>query len=255
LAHEVERRVSVVARLARLGLGSLVGVLVPCPSVAAAQESSPSLPPQDSSGTNIPGKPEAVQKPRHAELVYLNGEAGFTNVSIGSHFFVPGQTSDQSGGTFGVGAGLRFLAWTIGLQARVAPLSSFTFMEANVEAGFQLRLAAWEPHVGIHGGYARAAMNRSGQYLAGMAPSASTFIPYTPASPEGQDVGGSVGTDYYVSPLFSLGADVSLDALFLKSNNTTVDLTFGGMPASLVLGGAHDTGVAFVAAFHGRFHF
>ena len=80
---------------------------------------------------------------RGFELVYANAEAGGTFVTLGNK--VGGAGSGEGGAAFGVGAGLRFVTWTLGLRARIAPLADFTLFQANLEAGFHLPVGAFRP--------------------------------------------------------------------------------------------------------------
>ncbi len=98
---------------------------------------------------------------RRLELVYVNAEVGGAYANIGSNFYFPPAKvyASQGGIALGLGAGLRFLTFTLGVRGRVAPLAAYTLIEANGEAGFHLPLGAWDPYINIHGGYAQAAMN------------------------------------------------------------------------------------------------
>ena len=135
---------------------------------------------------------------RGFEIVYANAEVGGTYVTLGSKL---GSNSGEGGAAFGAGVGVRFLTWTLGLRARVAPLSDFTLIQANLEAGFHLPLGAWDPYVNIHGGYVTAPLKNAGSF----------------PSPNGFDLGGSLGADYYFTALLSLGLDATADALFLSA--------------------------------------
>jgi hypothetical protein len=138
---------------------------------------------------------------RGFEIVYANAEAGGTYVNLGSKL---GAGSGEGGAAFGVGAGLRFLTWTVGLRARVAPLSDFTLIQANLEAGFHLPLGAWDPYVNVHGGYVTTPLKNA---------------PSSFPTPNGFDLGGSLGADYYFTALLSLGLDLTADALFLSADS------------------------------------
>jgi hypothetical protein len=181
---------------------------------------------------------------RRFELVYVTAEVGGAYGNVGDKFT---NRASQGGLALGLGAGLRFLTFTLGVRGRVAPLAAYTLIEANGEAGFHLPLGAWDPYINIHGGYAQAAMNSQplATLTSGGTPSSS--LAYTPPSPSGGDFGGALGTDYYFTALFSLGIDASLDALFLSANSTTIGpVTFGG---------GSGTGVAFLASAHAGLHF
>jgi len=116
-------------------------------------------------------------------------------------------------------------------------MSQYTFYQANLEAGFHLPLGAWDPYIAIHGGYADASFKQM----------VTQFGPYTSPSASGGGAGGSLGVDYYLAALFSLGVDLTADALFLSvpvsmftSNGTTVVPVHGGSSTgSLLMGSVH----------------
>jgi hypothetical protein len=137
---------------------------------------------------------------RGFELVYANAEAGGTFVTLGNK--VGGAGSGEGGAAFGVGAGLRFVTWTLGLRARIAPLADFTLIQANLEAGFHLPLGPWDPYAVLHGGYVTAPLKN---------------VPSGSPTPSGFDLGGSIGADYYFTALLSLGLDLTADALFVSA--------------------------------------
>jgi hypothetical protein len=182
---------------------------------------------------------------RGLEIVYVSAEAGAMYANLGGPY-----RGAQGGAAFGLGAGVRFLQWTIGIRGRVAPLPAYTLYEGNVEAGFHLQLGAWDPYVNVHGGYAHASMNSEQVYF-NVPPVSVAAGPATPPSPSGGDVGGSLGTDYYFSALFSVGADVTLDALFMSSPEVTL-VSQGGQ---LVFPAASATGIAFMGSLHVGVHF
>jgi hypothetical protein len=185
---------------------------------------------------------------RRFEVVYLNAEVGGAYVNVGDKFT---NHASQGGVGLGLGLGLRFLTWTLGVRGRVAPLSAYTLIEANLEAGFHLPVGAWDPYLNVHGGYARASMN-SQPLVFTIGATSVDFGSVTPPSPSGGDFGGSLGTDYYFSALFSLGVDATLDALFLSTGDTTL-ATAGNR--SIQLQGQSSTGVAFLGSAHAGLHF
>jgi hypothetical protein len=180
---------------------------------------------------------------RRLELVYVNAEVGgaYANLNQTGPIF-PGS---QGGVAFGLGAGLRFVFFTIGARGRAAPFSGYTLYEANLEAGFHLPLGAWDPYINLHGGYAAAHMNAE--------PAATilgTTVSYTPPSPSGGDFGGSLGADYYVTSLFSVGIDFTLDGLFMSTSAAYLTGTQIQISAS-----ESSTGIAFLGSLHAGLHF
>lgn len=183
---------------------------------------------------------------RRLELVYVNAEVGGAYANLNNQTnplnIYPG---GQGGVAFGLGAGLRFVFFTIGVRGRAAPFSGYTLYEANLEAGFHLPLGAWDPYVNVHGGYAGAHMNAEPALTI-----AGTSVSYTPPSPSGGDFGGSLGVNYYVTSLFSVGADVTLDGLFLNASAAYLTGTQVQISAS-----ESSTGVAFLGSLHAGLHF
>jgi hypothetical protein len=241
-------------KAAALGVGVAIAATWSLEASAQLQPPTPLLPPPP--GWNAqpayvpPQQPSATQQQLNAsdnaksfrrfELVYLNAEAGGGYVNIGDKFHVSGS---QGGAMFGLGAGIRFLFLTLGARARIAPLSAFSLIEVNAELGAHLPLGAWDPYFNIHGGYVDAVANSTSLTFAGIA-SASV----TPPSPNGGDFGGSIGADHYLSSSFSLGLDVSVDALFLSSSDWVINRL-------LIAPGESSTGVAVLGSVHAGLHF
>jgi hypothetical protein len=193
----------------------------------------------------------AQSNDRGLELVYLNAEVGGAYVNIGNQFTNQG---GQGGAAIGVGAGLRFVYFTVGVRGRIAPLSAFTLYEGNLEVGVHVPQGAWDPYFNIHGGYAHASMNSEAYPILGTVSVPLISVQATPPSPSGGDIGASVGTDYYFSGLFSLGIEATLDALVLSTGATTV-ASSTNPPVQIQVQGQSNTGIAFIAAVHAGLHF
>jgi hypothetical protein len=144
-------------------------------------------------------------------------EIGWTNLEAGGGYVhMPAKTlygqPSAGGAAFGLGVGARFITWTLGVRARVMPLSKFTLVQAMVEVGYHLPVGAWDPYLNIRGGYVAALFKAQNLELL---PGETVNVP-APPNPRGVDVGLSTGDDYYFNALFSLGVDVSFDTLFLS---------------------------------------
>jgi hypothetical protein len=177
---------------------------------------------------------------RRREIVYVNVEAGGAYVNTGyDGGYAP---SSQSGLAVGVGGGFRFHAFTFGVRTRLSPLSAFTLVQANLEAGFHLSLGAWDPYVGVHSGYTEVPMKPAATFGGG------PVVIFTPSTSTGVDLGGSLGLDYYLTSLFSLGVDAALDALFLNTGNSFLQRV-------LYENGGSSTGVFAFGSLHAGFHF
>jgi hypothetical protein len=200
--------------------------LEPQPIQPAPVWGQPAQPPPPASGP-LPQQGATVQPPnaadsaggtRRPEIVYVNAEVGRAAAS----------SAGQWGVGLGLGAGLRILYWTFGLRARVIPSSQYTFLNANLEAGFHLPLGAWDPYVGIHGGYVEQ-FSPVRMSLAPITSTATSSPPTGATSTSGGDLGGCIGVDYYLTTLFSVGLDVTLDGLFGDRSN----------PGAFAMGSAH----------------
>jgi|SRR5580704_11567121 hypothetical protein len=157
---------------------------------------------------------EAANSFRGLEVAWANLEVGGGYVGLPSKL---GYSSTGAGGpAFGLGAGARFITWTLGARARVVPTSSFTLVQAMVEAGYHLPVGAWDPYLNLRGGYVIALMKQSLPAGADVPGVVSAGTAYDVPNPHGFDLGVSTGDDYYLSALFSLGVDVSFDAMFLS---------------------------------------
>ena len=155
---------------------------------------------------------------RGLEIAWVNLGAGGGYASLPSKLGYA--TTGAGGPAFDLGFGGRFVTWTLGLRARVMPTSSFTLVQGMLEAGYHLPMGAWDPYVNIRGGYVTALMK---QQVGGSLPAGggvatiAIAYPYVDVpNPHGVDLGAAIGDDYYLSALFSLGLDVSFDALLLS---------------------------------------
>jgi len=185
---------------------------------------------------------------RGLEIAWANVEAGGGYVGMPSKFGY-GSTSGAGGPAFGLGVGGRFLTWTLGVRGRVMPMSKFTLVQAMLEAGYHLPVGAWDPYLNIRGGYVTALLKSPGDLNLGTPAAPVLVAPLDVPNPHGVDLGISTGDDYYLSALFSVGMDVSFDALFLSR---------GAGSASGELTGVASTsgiGVVVVGSQHAGLHF
>ena len=103
--------------------------------------------------------------------------------------------------------------------------AGFSLAQVNAEAGFHLPLGKWDPYVSLRGGYDFATRIGESALTSVTLPSKDD-IGY-----RGFNVGLSGGADYYLSSLFSVGADFSFDTIFLSRSKVSP-------PASAALGDA-----------------
>jgi len=179
---------------------------------------------------------------RGLEIAYANADVGGGYASFGKN--LGGGKSGEGGAAFGLGAGARFITWTLGARVRLMPASDFTLIQATLEAGYHLPMGAWDPYVNLHGGYSVA--------------SAKSVDGFSPPSPHGVDLGVSIGDDYYFSALFSVGLDVTFDTLFLSrsaSEGPQLPATGGSLITEPTIPSASAVGVVLIGSAHAGLHF
>jgi hypothetical protein len=173
----------------------------PQPTPAPTAPWNPFLPqaPQNQPYGQYAG-PSATQQQLNASAASDSGrglEVAWANVEGGGSDLTG--KSSTGGLTLGVGAGARFVLFSLGARVRVSPYKDFTLLQFLGEGGFHLPLGMWDPYAKLRLGYAK-----TGDIIPGV--SASGF-----------DLGGAVGVDYYLSSMFSLGIEGGVDGLFFDS--------------------------------------
>lgn len=167
---------------------------------------------------------------RHFELVWADVSAGASYVDMqqlsGSDFAL--SRSRAGGPAFSVGAGVRLVLFVLGARLRYNPLSAFDLWQVNAEAGIKLPVSSFDILFGVHGGYS----------FAGRLDDAGIVSPIaTPASADslsvrGANAGLDVAVDYYVTPLFSVGAGILGDVLFLGRSQADKPAGMASLPAA-----------------------
>lgn len=148
---------------------------------------------------------------RGLEFVWLNAEAGYQFVGLetfnGSKL-LPGALTDttQSGVAFGGGAGARLLFFTLGGRFRMGSFSAWDLWSVDLEAGFHLPYGSLEPYAYLGGGY--CALGSFEARRVGELNAKDLEI-------SGWNLRAGLGLDYYLSSVFSVGALLSGDILFL----------------------------------------
>lgn len=144
---------------------------------------------------------------RGLEWFWINAEGGFSQVDLrtfqGNEDFTFGFVPTQAtGGTVGVGLGVRLLFITLGARGRVGFFDPWQMFTAGGEIGFHIPLGSVEPHFELGGGY--AALGNVNAVVRGAADAISIAGGY------GRISGG---VDVYLTPWFSLGLLASGDFL------------------------------------------
>lgn len=168
---------------------------------------------------------EAEQKDsgRGFELFWLDAHIGgsYINMAQFSSETLQIENSSAGGPAFSAGGGLRFLMFVLGARLRHNALSSFNMWQINGELGLKIPISSFDILFGLHGGY--SFVGRLGD--AGVATNSNTPTAADAVSIRGWNAGLDVGFDYYVSPMFSVGAGILGDFLFL--NRPPVDKPAG----------------------------
>jgi hypothetical protein len=148
---------------------------------------------------------------RRLEWVWIDVQGGFEQLGMqtfngGAPGFVAGFVdTSSSGGCVGVGAGARLLFFTLLLRGRLGVFDSGLLYRLGVEAGFHVPLGNVEPHLTLGLGY--AAMGDLHDTVGGVAAEAIAI--------HGFYTRVTAGLDYYVTPIFSVGLDLSTELLGL----------------------------------------
>jgi hypothetical protein len=152
-------------------------------------------------------EPPKPRPPRQPEIVYLDVEAGYQNVSLSS--LVARDLRPQSVGTtasgavYGIGGGFRLAFLTLGGRARTARVSVGDLSSIDGELGARINMNRLEPRFTFAAGYAR--LSATGSELAG--------IPDLDI--HGWNARAGVGCDYYADKNFSIGLNFTGDVLVM----------------------------------------
>jgi hypothetical protein len=186
------------------------------------------------------------------EWVYLNADIGSAYTDLVSLKSSNWQLQDNSasGPAFGIGAGVRLVALSAGFRVRDLQLSSFNLWETNLEAALHCRIWRFDLQFGARGGYAFVG-SFSADSLRTSTGSASDVTVH------GWNVGPTVGLDYYISKLVSLGVDANAEVLFLKRPPIPLQAgqTVPPQWESLYADSGSSVGAGFVGVAHLGIHF
>jgi hypothetical protein len=197
-----------VAVLTVASLARAQGLEPPPPMPPAYPQSSPSAGYQ-----SAPSEDEKQDSGLGLEWVWLNAEAGVSYVNMQSfNASNLGLNSTSAGGpSFGVGAGVRLIFFTLGVRVRDMSLSDIgNLWLLNLEAAFHTRFGRVDPYFGLRGGYnfVGSLSGSSVQVAMGGSPS--------DVSIHGWNVGPMFGMDFYLAKYISLGFDLDSQFLFLS---------------------------------------
>ena len=160
-------------------------------------------------------KSEREDSGRGLEWVYFNLEGGLQVLGL--------RTFSDSGLTYGnvkttgvgpmvgAAAGLRLMFFTFGARARMGFFDAYNLTTINGEVGLHIPLGDLEPYFTVGGGYAMASsLDARGDWGTDK------------ATIRGYDIRAGAGLDYYVTPVFSIGGNLSGEVLGLSRKGATV---------------------------------
>lgn len=195
------------------------------PGSPVSPGAGPTAQPASPEGETARKLDEAEQKDsgRNFELFWVDGMIGGSYIDMRQFSADTFQIEKASAGgpMFSLGAGFRLVMFVVGARLRHHALSSFNMWQVNAEAGLKIPISSIDILFQLHGGYSFA--GRIGDV--GSATNTNTPAATDAVAVRGFNGGLDLGFDYYVSPLFSVGAGVLADVLFL--NRPPVDKPAG----------------------------
>jgi hypothetical protein len=189
------------------------GGLAPPPGAGTTVGTDPFAPAPASSGTEADlERADREDSGRGLEFVWLDAELGFEH--LGLQTFKANKLVDaasvattQTGPLFGAGLGVRLVFVTLGARFRLGTFSDWQLWTLNAELGLHVPIGALEPYFTLGGGYASVGSFDSKDIGASI-DAANVRI-------RGFDVRAGLGLDYYLSDVFSLGANLTGEVLAL----------------------------------------
>ena len=163
---------------------------------------------------------ESEDSGRGLEWFYLNVEGGYQYIGLET-FKSDGLTYAQTvsstagGPMIGAGAGIRLIFLTFGARARLGMFSQWNVATLDGEVGVHIPLGSVEPYFTFGAGYAFLGAMDSSNWGGDV-------------SIRGWNARAGFGLDYYVTPVFSIGANLTGDALFLTRPGVTLDTATAG---------------------------
>src|SRR5882672_7213115 len=217
----------------------------------------PSTPPETPAVAQTEEKLDDAEKKdsgRGLEWVYLNAEIGFEH--LGLQTFSANNVVDagvvdttQTGPLYGAGLGARIVFITIGARFRLATFTHYDLWTLNGEVGLRIPLGKLEPYFTLGGGYASLG-SFTGSNLKGGSVSIG-----------GYDIRAGGGLDYYLTPVFSVGAAIAFEVVGLTrpgvnlQNLQGTGSTQAGVQAQVYAADGSSVGSAFTGTLVLGLHF
>jgi hypothetical protein len=185
------------------------------PGAPGAPGADPSAPvtPEQATKAKL-DEAEREDSGRNFELFWVDTQIGASYIDMRqfSSDTLAIEKASAAGPMVSLGAGLRLVVLTLGVRAKYNALSAFNMWQLNGELGFKIPISSVDFLIGAHGGY--SFVGSIGQGTA--ATNSNTPTHDDAVKVRGFNAGLDVALDYYVTPVFSVGAGVFGDFLFLN---------------------------------------
>jgi hypothetical protein len=159
-------------------------------------------------GETVKERAASKQEPKpRSDFFYLEAETGFQYTSLESlsvkRDVLPGIVRrEDTGGILGAAAGFKLLFLTLGPRVRLGQFQDWDLWTLALELGWRVPLGSLEPYMRIGGGYAR--LGRAFEAVQGNRGSVTV---------QGYTARLAVGADYFITPVFTLGASVASEVI------------------------------------------
>lgn len=171
---------------------------------------------------------------RGLQFFWLGPDVGFQWVSLNA--LSEGELLDDavgpgSGLALGGVVGLRWLYYTASARFRYGMLNEFSIWSLGGDFGLRIPLGSFEPYAFVGGGYFQAGSFAADDELKALGATADLAVNGFAAR-----LGG--GFDYYVTPVFSTGVSVDVEALFASRDGLggQTDTVYDASASSVGLG-------------------
>jgi hypothetical protein len=191
---------------------------------------------------------------RGLEWFYLNAEIGFEHLGLqtfSANNVVDANLVDttQTGPLYGAGLGARIVFITVGARFRIATFTNYDLWTLNGEVGLRIPLGKLEPYFSLGGGYASLGSFSGANIKGGSGVTVG-----------GYDIRAGGGLDYYITPVFSVGAALTFEVVGLTRSGSFQALTGngstgGGVEAQVQAADGTSVGSAFAGTFVAGLHF
>lgn len=206
--------------LAIAAVGTTTGLASAQGMQAGGLEPPPPLPPEDTPppASATEERLESSRKSdsgRGLEWLWLEAEGGVSHVGLQtfnideknfSAGFIP---TTATGAMIGAAVGARLIFLTLGVRGRVGFYDAWDIFSVGGELGFRIPLGNLEPHFDLGGGYTALGSYKSAVENGNVQAALDT------TQIRGFYVRASGGLDYYVTPVFSIGASATFEVLAL----------------------------------------